>query len=636
MQEIKITLASAASMLILVAKFSPLLYKVACGESASQVPSPDGWGPYPVGWIDTSISKTGGGVLPLSVYYPSIVTGEGNEPNTADSPYPTLLFGLGYSSTIDNYRLFAFTIASWGFVFAVVGSEIGAWDSPRVADLTDALNWLDGQNDNSSFKLSQMMDESKFGVLGHSLGGEAAIAVAISDSRLKTVIPIAPFIAPPMTIISPESAADVHIPILTLVGSADIISPPSTMTYPFYDKGSPPKFCITLMGVDHINIIFTCSKYVVSFLKFYLYKEQEYARYLYGSDAQQEIIDGKIGLMYDLRRIFEYEIIFKGISYNLSVYSDSDFLNLFFDETLMEMNFTLTGPPYTGGTANITIPKQIVGDYTVEVCFDGEFYPFELSNSSLSYFVYIAYNHSQHQLTIDFVDLVPPILFITSPVANSTLNSPNVTVTWFSEDYASGLDYFEVKVDEETWINVDNARSYVLTGLDDGHHVTYVKAFDKAENTEEASANFTVDTTPPLLSIISPTVNSIINLSNVTVAWSGLDSISGIAYYEVKLNDGLWINLETNVSYVFVWLADANYTVFVKTVDKAGNPSETQVNFTVKAKPNPTLLWMQWWFWAIVGVAVVLSLGFALHVRRRKLASTQPLSASHAYIEYRV
>lgn len=624
MQESRII---SAFLFIVVATFLSYPLKVAYGETASQVPTPDEFDPHTIGWIDTSIPKTGGGMLLVSVYYPSIITGEGADPNTTDAPYPTLLFSPGFQSTIDNYRIFAFRIASWGFVSAIVGSEPGSWDIQRATDLNDTLNWLDEQNDNSSFKLGQMIDESKFGVSGHSLGGEAALIVSLSDSRLKVVVPIAPFIVPSMTVISPESATAINIPVLILAGSADIISPPSTTAYPFYENGNPPKFCVTIIGSDHILVTFTCPKYVISFLKFYLYEDQEYAKYLYGWAAQQEVLDGKINLKYDLRKTVKYEVLFKGVSYNVSVFSDSTFLNLFFNETLNEINFTLTGPPDTYGTANISIPNQIIGGYDIEVYFDEELYPFVLSNNSLSYSVYLGYNHSQHQLALNFFDLTPPVLYIISPNPDSILKSPNVTVAWGSEDAASGVDYFEVKVDEETWIKVENAMAYEVRGLSNGDHVAYVKASDNAENSREVSIHFKVDTTAPSVSILSPTACSVVSSPNVAIVWSGSDTVSGIEFYEVKLDNTSWIGLSANASsYNFVELVDGNHTVRVKAVDKAGNLFETLVNFHVATKSNPTPLWVQWWFWAIVSTAILFSAFAIYHVRKRKVTSALPPS----------
>jgi len=559
-------------------------------ETINQNGNPEDFGPYAVGWIQMNISKTEEEQLPILIFYPSVIDGEESDPNTTDAPYPTILFSPGYRSTIESYRALASKIASWGFITALAGSKLESWDIERATDLANTLNWLEEQNDNSTFKLYQLMDKSKFIVSGHSLGAEAALILSISEPRLKAVIPIAPFIYPPLTFLYPTSARDIHIPMLILVGSADTISPPSTMAYPIYENGNVPKFCLTITGSDHFTIIFTCSKYIISFLKFYFHSEQEYAKYLYGFEAQQEILDGKLELRYDLRTTFEYEILLKGISYKIHVYSDSTFLDLTFNESLMEMTFRTIGPPYTVGTANISIPKAPFEEYTIKVYFDGELYPFTLTNSSAFNFVYLCYNHSLHELKLCFVDLTPPTLLIFSPKENSVLPSSIVVVAWTSIDAASGLNYFEVKLDEDPWVKVEHAMAYEFKNLSDGNHTAYVKAYDVAGNVKETNVNFKVDTTPPAVSLLSPSACSTLSYSNITVAWIGTDNISGIERYEVKLDEDSWVNMETNETYNFINLANGKHELYIKAIDKAGNAFEMQVSFNVEVDHGMDLL----------------------------------------------
>lgn len=400
MKKIKLVSLSAMFLLIFAAILS-FPYGVAHEEQANQVSPPVGFGPYLVGWINTNVPKTGGRTLPMSIHYPAINPGVGTNPNATEAPYPTLLFSLGHTGTIAQYQPFAARITSWGFVCVLVGSDLEAFATERATDLIDALNWLDEQNDNSSFKLSQLMDESKFGVLGHSMGGAATIMASGSEPRFKVSVSIAPYF-------SPVPAARTHVPILIVVGSKDTVCPHSIISYPIYKEANPPKLFLTLTGVDHLGIVFGfgCFKYVVSFLKLYLYEDQDYADFLYGTTAQQEIDDGKIKLMYDLRRITEHQVLINGALYTILTYSNSTLLNLVYNHTLNQLNFTVTGPPETTGIANITLPKQLVSEgYDIQVYFDGESYPFTLTQNYTCYFVYLTYTHDQHQITISFVDL---------------------------------------------------------------------------------------------------------------------------------------------------------------------------------------------------------------------------------------
>ncbi len=90
-------------------------------------------------------------------------------------------------------------------------------------------------------------------------------------------------------------------------------------------------------------------------------------------------------------------------------------------------------------------------------------------------------------------DVVPPTLWIISPSVGYKVESSKLTVTWTGSDTESGIDHYEVKLDEGAWINVGNNRSYNFTELDDGSHTVHVKAVDKAGNSVKELINFTVD-----------------------------------------------------------------------------------------------------------------------------------------------
>lgn len=110
------------------------------------------------------------------------------------------------------------------------------------------------------------------------------------------------------------------------------------------------------------------------------------------------------------------------------------------------------------------------------------------------------------------VDLVPPTLWIISPSAGYKVESSKLTVTWIGSDVDSGIDHYEVKLDEGKWINVGNNTSYNFTELDDGSHMVYLKAVDEAGNSVEHSVNFIVDTAtfPPVWAVIIALVPAII------------------------------------------------------------------------------------------------------------------------------
>ena len=110
-----------------------------------------------------------------------------------------------------------------------------------------------------------------------------------------------------------------------------------------------------------------------------------------------------------------------------------------------------------------------------------------------------------------------------------------------------------------------------------------VKAVDNATNEATDTVTFTTDATNPAITITSPSEGTIFNTSSVTVTWTGSDNTSGIDHYEVRIDNGSWINVGMNTSHTFTGLSEGNHTVNVKAVDKAGNENTDSALFTIKS-----------------------------------------------------
>ena len=267
---------------------------------------PEGNGPYKVSRIYIeNILKTSEKNLPLSIYYPATETFDQSEPDNSEAPYPTLFFSPGFKRTRANHQITAERLASWGFITTLVGSDLDAYDGQRSEDLITALDWLESQNDRPSFKLSQMIDKSRLGAMGYSYGGNAALLAAGAEPRFKVCIPIAPALDNmPAETASYASTAEYRIPTLIVAGSSDVYLEDAKG---FYSYCNAPRFLITITSLDHSSMIGNSmvQDYIISFLKYYLYNELDYAVYLYGSHAQQRIVEGKISLEYELESMEE-------------------------------------------------------------------------------------------------------------------------------------------------------------------------------------------------------------------------------------------------------------------------------------------------------------------------------------------
>jgi len=117
------------------------------------------------------------------------------------------------------------------------------------------------------------------------------------------------------------------------------------------------------------------------------------------------------------------------------------------------------------------------------------------------------------------VDATPPTVTITSPTSDADFETTSITVTWSGFDEISGIDYYMVRMDDGSWINVDTSTSYTFTDLSEGPHVATVKAVDKAGLREEVSVSFTIGMN--LAADLTSQAESKIDSAKAAGFWSG-------------------------------------------------------------------------------------------------------------------
>ncbi|MET7639490.1 alpha/beta hydrolase [Streptomyces sp. NPDC005438] len=141
------------------------------------------------------------------------------------SPRPAVIAaspGLGADrSTVTWY---GHLLASHGFVLIAIDT-LTLEDSPdrRAEQLLNALDYLtrDGP-------LAGRVNADRQAVLGHSMGGGAALVAASRRPSIRAVVSLTPWYE------SPRGWPGVRAPTLVVAGSTDQIAPPSEYAKPFY------------------------------------------------------------------------------------------------------------------------------------------------------------------------------------------------------------------------------------------------------------------------------------------------------------------------------------------------------------------------------------------------------------------
>ncbi|NYT12839.1 MAG: hypothetical protein GKC03_09905 [Methanomassiliicoccales archaeon] len=184
--------------------------------------------------------------------------------------------------------------------------------------------------------------------------------------------------------------------------------------------------------------------------------------------------------------------------------------------------------------------------------------------------------------TISFlIDISEPTLTIGSPLEDAVLDSSDVVIDWSGQDEWSGIDHFEIGLDDLSRIDVGTSNSYAFSDLTEGLHTVEIVAYDKAGFTTSRSVNFTVDTVAPEISFIEPTEGYCLNSLDVVVTWTMTDLNSGISHCEIRLDDNQGLNIGSNTSISLTGLEEGIHDLVLTVHDVAGNWASVALGFTV-------------------------------------------------------
>ncbi len=199
------------------------------------------------------------------------------------------------------------------------------------------------------------------------------------------------------------------------------------------------------------------------------------------------------------------------------------------------------------------------------------------------------------------LDIKPPVITPVSPLTGKIYGS-QVDLTVTATDDSSGLDKVEYKIDSGDWkllpVADVSTGKYSITWstvkTDEGSHTVNFRASDKAGNfSNSPDVNITVDLTPPVVTVISPTADKIYG-TQVNLTVTATDTASGVDKVEYKIDSGDWkqltiIDLSTG-KYSATWNTvksdEGSHTVSFRATDKVGNISNlSTVNIVIDLTP---------------------------------------------------
>jgi len=192
----------------------------------------------------------------------------------------------GYVSPESSIEWWGSHLASHGFVTITIGTNSPTDFPPsRARQLNAALDQVIQQSKSSGNPISGMIDDSRQGVVGWSMGGGASLRVADSG-RVLASIPLAPWD-------TQKNFGGISTPTLIFACETDAIAPIDNHAVPFYQSipNSTDKSYIEFAGQGHWcangnnaneAILSTAG---VSWMKLHLDKDERYRPFVCGSQG---------------------------------------------------------------------------------------------------------------------------------------------------------------------------------------------------------------------------------------------------------------------------------------------------------------------------------------------------------------
>ena len=190
---------------------------------------------------------------PLTVFYPVL-----------EGSYPLVIISHGWRVSKRPNASLARYLASQGYVAAILSAKEKWYPEEFIAAFESAYTLLKTANENADSRLFKRMDMQKTAIIGHSMGGTAALHFSQSTPDISAVIALNPYngasslierVGGKNEVLGTDLTA-MHIPVLIFTGDKDTVAYPEK-SFAFYrqcNTAAPAAFLAVKNGVHSSGI----------------------------------------------------------------------------------------------------------------------------------------------------------------------------------------------------------------------------------------------------------------------------------------------------------------------------------------------------------------------------------------------
>ena len=181
------------------------------------------------------------------------------------------------------------------------------------------------------------------------------------------------------------------------------------------------------------------------------------------------------------------------------------------------------------------------------------------------------------------IDTTPPELIILSPI--NAIYGTEVLIDLSGDDDTIWLIYNieGVNIQNQSWVKPVNV------SLSDGYHLLHAYSSDSAGNIAHETISFTVDSIPPIVTIIRPSDNLEIPMQSesIKIVWSVVDS-SSFSEAEVLVNGSIVTRVLFPCCIVEITLPEGLHNIEVVVYDLAGNRGSAMITVLIESPETGT------------------------------------------------